>query len=95
MTTHFSIPAWEIPWTGKPGRLQSMGSQRAGHDLVTKEQQQHRNLYFLQMVIYFFLAVLNPHCYTWTFFRIDWFDLLEIQGTLKSLLWWCVGFSSW
>ena len=26
MTTHFSIPAWRIPWTGEPGRLQSMGS---------------------------------------------------------------------
>ena len=32
MTTHSSILAWRIPWTEKPGRLQSMGSQRAGHD---------------------------------------------------------------
>ena len=28
MATHFSILAWEIPWTEEPGRLQSMGSQR-------------------------------------------------------------------
>ena len=34
MATHFSILAWEIPWTEKPGRLQSMGSQRVGHDLA-------------------------------------------------------------
>ena len=27
MATHFSILAWEIPWTEKPDRLQSMGSQ--------------------------------------------------------------------
>ena len=27
MATHFSIPAWEIPWTEEPGRLQSMGLQ--------------------------------------------------------------------
>ena len=27
IATHFSILAWEIPWTGKPGRLPSMGSQ--------------------------------------------------------------------
>ena len=27
MATHSSILAWEIPWTEKPGRLQSMGSQ--------------------------------------------------------------------
>ena len=26
--------AWEIPWTGEPGKLQSMGSQRVGHNLV-------------------------------------------------------------
>ena len=30
--THFSMLAWEIPQTEEPGRLQSMGSQRAGHD---------------------------------------------------------------
>ena len=29
---HSSILAWEIPWTEEPGRLQSMGSQRVGHD---------------------------------------------------------------
>ena len=32
MATHSSILAWKIPWMEKPGRLQSMGSQRVGHD---------------------------------------------------------------
>ena len=32
MATHSSTLAWRIPWTEKPGRLQSMGSQRVGHD---------------------------------------------------------------
>ena len=32
MATHSSTPAWRIPWTGKPGRLQSMGLQRVGND---------------------------------------------------------------
>ena len=32
MATHSSIPAWGIPWTEEPGGLQSMGSQRVGHD---------------------------------------------------------------
>ena len=32
MATHSSILAWKIPWIGEPGRLQSMGSQRVGHD---------------------------------------------------------------
>ena len=35
--TYCSILAWEIPGTEEPGGLQSMGSQRAGHDLVTKQ----------------------------------------------------------
>ena len=32
MATHSSIYAWKIPWTEEPGGLQSMGSQRVGHD---------------------------------------------------------------
>ena len=32
MTTHSSILVWRIPWTEEPGRLQSMGSLRVGHD---------------------------------------------------------------
>ena len=32
MATHSSILAWKIPWTEEPGRLQSMGSHRVGHD---------------------------------------------------------------
>ena len=32
MATHSSILAWEIPWTEEPGGLQSMGSQRVGHN---------------------------------------------------------------
>ena len=32
MATHSSILAWKISWTEEPGGLQSMGSQRVGHD---------------------------------------------------------------
>ena len=35
MATHSSLLAWKIPWTEDPGTLQSMESQRVGHDLVT------------------------------------------------------------
>ena len=35
MAAHPSILAWRIPWTEEPGGLQSMGSQRVGHDWVT------------------------------------------------------------
>ena len=36
MATHSSILAWRIPWTEEPGRLQSMGSQKVGHDQGTE-----------------------------------------------------------
>ena len=36
MATHSSTLAWKIPWTEEPGGLQSMGSQRVGHDCATK-----------------------------------------------------------
>ena len=38
MPTGSSILIWEIPWTEESSRLQSMGSQRVGHNLATKQQ---------------------------------------------------------
>ena len=35
MATHSSTLAWKIPWIEEPGRLQSMGSLRVGHDWAT------------------------------------------------------------
>ena len=45
IAAHSSVLAWEIPWTEEPGRLQSMGLQRVGHDLVTK----HTRTYIVAM----------------------------------------------
>ena len=50
MATQSSILAWRIPWVEKPGRLQSMGSQRVGHNRATNIfffiSEKHRgNLY--------------------------------------------------
>ena len=39
------ILAWETPWTVKSGRLQSMGLQRVGHDSVTKQQIEDKQLF--------------------------------------------------
>ena len=39
IATLSSILAWEMQWTEEPGGLQSKGSQRVGHDSVTKQQQ--------------------------------------------------------
>ena len=41
MTSHSSILAWEIPWTEEPGGLQTMGSQRIGHDWAIKHSMAH------------------------------------------------------
>ena len=40
MAAYSSILAWRIPLTEEPGGLQSVGSQRVGHDRVTQQQQQ-------------------------------------------------------
>ena len=39
MTSHFSILAWRVPWREEPGRLESMGLQRVGHDWATNTIQ--------------------------------------------------------
>ena len=56
MATHSSILTWKIPWTEEAGGLQSLESQRAGHDLGTKQQQQfiYLSLFWLCWV---FIAV--------------------------------------
>ena len=46
MATHSSILAWRIPWTVEPGGLQSMGSQRVGHDLVTEQKKTKQTTIF-------------------------------------------------
>ena len=38
MATHSSTLDWEIPWSEEPGRLQSTGLQRIGHDFANEQQ---------------------------------------------------------
>ena len=54
MVTHSSILAWEIPQTEEPGRLQSMGLQRVGHDLVTNKSNKTN----LQSYLNFYLVIV-------------------------------------
>ena len=52
MATLSSILAWRIPWTGEPGRLQSIGSQRLGHDwsdLARTRKSYKRESWFEEM----------------------------------------------
>ena len=46
MAAHSSILAWKIPWAEEPGELQSMESQRVGHDWVT-DQRAHGSFDFV------------------------------------------------
>ena len=54
VATHSSIFAWNTPWTEEPNRLQSMGSQRVGHDLATK----HQNCLIGFFIVYVFYECL-------------------------------------
>ena len=48
MATHASILAWRIPWTGEPGGLQCMGSQRVRHDCTTEHTHTHMCKYSIK-----------------------------------------------
>lgn len=52
MAIFSAILVWEVPWTEEPGGSQSMKSQRAEHNLATKQQQQqlmkHHSSFFYQ-----------------------------------------------
>ena len=61
MTAHPSILVWRIPWTEEPGRLQSMGSQRAWHDWAPDTSTGYQQLmsYSLFFTDSFFLKVIE------------------------------------
>ena len=52
MATHSRILTWRIPWTEESGGLQSMGSQRVGHDWVTEHTHTHTCLYWRPRVFF-------------------------------------------
>ena len=57
MATHSSILAWKIPWTEEPGRLQSMGSQRVGHNWLQSKYKvsgHHHSEYHLNETVFHF-----------------------------------------
>ena len=58
MATHSSVLAWNIPWREELDGLQSMGSQRVGHDCVTNIT------YHAIKPIIIIIVITEPHC-TW------------------------------
>ena len=60
MVTHSSILAWEIPWTEKSGGLESMGSQKVGHDYTHVSSLETILLIFQpEYLLFIFLSILD------------------------------------
>ena len=62
MATHSSILAWIIQWTEVPGRLQSMGSQRVGHQWVTKHSTEVQINVFLSWEVLIQFSAVAQSC---------------------------------
>ena len=85
MVTHSSILAWKIPWTEKPGRLQSLGSQRVRHDWATSLSRWIANWSncFSCFFFFCFLPPFLPDCVFITGYT---------SGEEVSSLPWCLSF---
>ena len=78
MAPHSSVLAWRIPRTEEPGGLQFMGLQRAGYNWQL-------TLSLRGFIFSYRISPFNEYSGLISF-RIGWFDLLAVQGTLKSLI---------
>ena len=81
MATHSSILAWKIPWTEEPGRLQTIGLPRVGHDWATSlslsmhlEEIKSRERCFV-LFIQFFVCLYIHKVYIWL-----WCNITENRG---------------
>ena len=84
-----SILAWEIPWTEEPGGLQSMGSQRVGHNFTTKQQQCFiLNWELSQLSFHFFICTTAVKCMCFQlllrFWEITWFVQDDATGRWQA-----------
>ena len=60
MASQSTMLALRIPWTEEPGGLQSMGSQKVRHALVTKQQKQHMLVFVFWTSLTLCLSTLFP-----------------------------------
>ena len=83
MATHSSILAWRIPWMEEPGGLQSMGSQRVGHDWAT-------SLHFstsLQIFMCCIFITIQFLIIKFIFYFCPWLILFRSLFFFISLIW--------
>ena len=90
MTIHSSTLASKIPWTEKPGRLQSMGSQRVGHDWVTS-----LSLYFSKHILSLPSLLNFLHFYWFSFCFLNPLSSFLPQGFCTSCFLFLVYSSLW
>ena len=89
MTIHSSILAWEIPWAEKSGRLQSIGSQRIGHDLVTKQHYMGEKMHldpYPMLYIKIKLKWVIDSCKSWSYKAYIFVSAGQSIGTSASVL---------
>jgi len=85
MATHSSILAWRIPWTEEPGGLQSMGSQRAGHDWSDLVRSTHNFEFFMSHLKNSILRKANAR----TSLAVQWLRLhASTAGSTNLILGW-------
>ena len=73
MATHSSTFAWKIPWKEEPGELQSMGSQRVGHDRATSFTLSSLHRFFVSLFFFFAMSLLSGTTRWFRFFLyISW-----------------------
>ena len=81
MATHSNILAWRVPWTEEPGGLQSIGSQRVGHNRIGRHTHENEVLEYFNArhVTYIIIKKLL------LFLRWENWDLQSV-GTSSQLL---------
>ena len=94
--THSSIPAWRIPWTEEPGRLQSLGLQRVGHNWSTFTHSLTRLVKFIEnrqgKGKLLFMDTKIQICKMKRFLEMDggdgcktiWMDLMPLKHIVKN-----------
>ena len=64
LATHSSVLAWKIAWTEEPGGLQSMGSQKLGHDWATNTFTFAYTYMYMYVCIYIYIYYIHTHIYS-------------------------------